>query len=121
MQKTAEGIAYAREIDHVFSLVYALTFSQILTMLLSDIETTHRSSKEAIKLGVEYKVSSGSAIPDLVEIWVTATPDTKETSIQRFKEKIDNYSQHQPNKITDPLYGAMLADLLERAGAGKPD
>jgi class 3 adenylate cyclase/predicted ATPase len=114
--KVEESIAYARELGHPFSLIYALNFAQTLYTMVPDDRSAHRYGQEAIQLGEEHQVHLGFTNTKLVDTWVMEKAEAKEATIQLFLNEMSTSSPNRQLELVRPSFCTMLAELLDRAG-----
>jgi class 3 adenylate cyclase/predicted ATPase len=113
--KVEESIAFARELGHPFSLIYALAFAQTFFIMKQDDDAAHRVGEEANQLCEEHQVHLGYINTKLVNIWVMEKAEVKKTTIQLFLNELNPVFNKQIG-LYRPHFCIMLANLLDRSG-----
>jgi predicted ATPase len=119
-------IAFARELrtqslieaersGHAFSIAYALTLPLIMRFCLDEVEVAKAEAQRAIDYCTQHGIAVYQLLASLSLGWIKTRSGHLSDGIDEIRASID-VAQHVGTELLKPIWFAMLADALRRAG-----
>jgi DNA-binding winged helix-turn-helix (wHTH) protein/tetratricopeptide (TPR) repeat protein len=114
LKRMDEALAFARELSHPASWIFAAHFCAQLHQLRGDAVAAHERAQEVVKLADEFGLDLWQALGDIDLGWAEAELGSREDGIERLQRGIKRYMATGA-KLWCPHFLGLLADQLGKA------
>jgi adenylate cyclase len=116
LERSRSGLALARDLDHLGSIVNALPFAMILHQLRGEGAIVHELAESIITLSTERGFPQWLLFGKVFATWFQAEQGSSDAAIAQLRGAIADY-RATGNEIHVPGFFSLLATLLLRHGA----
>jgi predicted ATPase len=109
------SLSYSRQLGHAHTLALALALAGMAAVFARDVATVYAYGNDCVAVASEHGFALWAALGRVLQGWAGAQRGEATTEIARIRDGLTAY-EATGARLSAPLYLALLADALARAG-----